>query len=83
MRKSGNNSKWTDTKQLETVIEYLTGNDSAREIGDRLSLTEGTMRRWVRKWRHDAEQAIKNGATSAVAVEDFDASESDDEESPF
>ena len=61
MRKSGNNSNWTDTKQLETVIEYLTGNDSAREIGDRLSLTEGTMRRWVRKWRHDAEHAIKNG----------------------
>ena len=82
MRKSGNNSKWTDAKQVETVIEYLTGNDSAREIGDRLSLTEGTMRRWVRKWRHDAEQSIKNGATSAVSVEYFDT-ESDDEESPF
>ena len=36
-KKSGNKSRYAYDIQLQTVFEYLTGDESARDIGDRLS----------------------------------------------
>ena len=86
MKKRGSLSRYTDEQQLQTVIEYLTGYSSAREIGDSLAMSEPSIRLWIRKWRATAEQAIDAGETSmvAVGVETLsDDTESDDEESPF
>ena len=58
MRKSGNRSKFTDAQQLQTVIEYLTNNASAREMADTLGVGDGSIRQWTRKWRTVAEQSI-------------------------
>ena len=88
MKKRGSLSRYTDEQQLQTVIEYLTGYSSAREIGDSLAMSEPSIRLWIRKWRATAEQAIDAGETSmvpsTVGVETLsDDTESDDEESPF
>ena len=86
MKKRGSLSRYTDQQQLQAVIEYLTGHSSAREIGDSLSMSEPSMRLWIRKWRTTAEQSIDAGETSMVAVSEsisLDDTESDDEESPF
>ena len=86
MKKRGSLSRYTDEQQLQTVIEYLTGDNSAREIGDSLAMSEPTIRLWIRKWRTTAEQSIGAGETSMVAVVEsvpVDDTEPDDEESPF
>ena len=74
------------TAVAQTVIEYLTGHSSAREIADSLAMSEPAMRLWIRKWRTTAEQSIDAGETSMVAVGEsmpLDDTEPDDEESPF
>ena len=82
MKKRGNKSRYSDDKQLQTVIEYLTGDESAREIGDRLSLSEPSIRVWVKKLRPIAEQSINDGSAWISDAESlqFDQEET---ESPF
>ena len=82
MKKAGNRSKFTDAQQLQTVIEYLTNDASAREMAETLGVGEASIRLWTRKWRTIAEQSIANMEPSLLAAGNFDA-EPDDEESPF
>ena len=82
MRKSGNRSKFTDAQQLQTVIEYLTNDASAREMADTLGVGDGSIRQWTRKWRTVAEQSIVDMEPSLLVASDIDAVE-DDEKSPF
>ena len=82
MKRSGGRSKYTDNQQIQTVIEYLTNDESAREIGDRLDRSEQAIRVWIRKWRPIANQAIADGGEGAFAVIGTEP-EVESEESPF
>ena len=86
MKKSGNRSKFTDAQQLETVIEYLTNDASAAEMGAAIGIGHGAIRQWAHKWRTIAEQSIADMERSMTALgvpAQPDDTESDDEESPF